>query len=127
MAQTIKQTYKCQWFQYSNGRYLKCDESFNSIAKCEANDIETAIEIFKEKENSDSEIPFLDRVNVWAEVSRTFYRVGYRHFGYSKEDYSTIEFAISRAEQRYKDSPTIYEITETGNTVVFHNLDIPTT
>lgn len=58
-------TFKAQWFQYPTGRYLSADESFNNVTTCKARDIETAIEVFKERESADSELLFLDRVNVW--------------------------------------------------------------
>lgn len=58
-------TFKAQWFQYSNGRYLSSDESFGGIKTFQAPDMETAIEIAKEAEGCDSEMYFSDRVTVW--------------------------------------------------------------
>lgn len=112
-----KQIYKAQWFQYSNGTYLGLDASFNSIAKCEADSLEDAIELFKEREDADSELYFEDRVSVWPVITDTYYRITYAHYGYAKEDYSTLELAFDRAKKRLSDKPVIHEITETGNPV----------
>lgn len=58
-------TYNAQWFQWPSGKYLSADESFNNIAEFKATDLESAIEIAKEKECADSEIYFESRVSVW--------------------------------------------------------------
>lgn len=112
-----KQIYKAQWFQYPNGTYLDIDTCFNSISKCEADSLEDAIEIFKEREDADSELYFEDRVSVWAVTTGVFYRVKYAHFGYATEDYSTLELAFERAKKRISHNPVIHEITEIGNPI----------
>jgi len=121
--ENIEQVYKCQWFQYSNGRYLSANESFNGIATCVANDLESAIEIFKERENADSEISFTSRVSVWAEVPTIFYRIKYGHFSMAKEDYSRKEWAFKRVEQMQAYKPFVFEVVEICNPLISTSLD----
>ena len=53
-----------RWFRSTSGRYLSSKESDNSVMMIEAEDLESAIEIAKEKESEDSSIIFTDRVLV---------------------------------------------------------------
>lgn len=62
---TQLKTFKGQWFRNPYGEYLSADDSFNNIVTVKSIDIDSAVELFKEREGIDSEIPFLDRVNVW--------------------------------------------------------------
>lgn len=60
----VMKNFTAQWFQYPSGVYLDLDNSFNSVKKIQANSLEDAIEIAKEFETEDSELPFTDRVLV---------------------------------------------------------------
>ena len=66
----MKNQYQIRLYQFTDGTYLSLEQSDNSVITIEAFTRQDAIELAKEREQEDSEIPFLERVGV-TKISET--------------------------------------------------------
>ena len=60
----MKNKYIVNWYRFTDGTYLSLEEYDRRQITIEAHTLEDAIELAKEREQEDSEIPFLERVSV---------------------------------------------------------------